>query len=189
MKKKASRRLVAAFIMAAMLVPLMPSGAAFAAPAEEAGEETKVETTQQRASSPVEYTIERHDDSFIENGVVKLSQYYDQVHVLGNSTAVNKMNAVFEQAFKKYDIEAKDYLEAVQTPPLDTQAYNFQRCFETKVTKNSEGQFSVMVSSDWFMGGVHNNGYEGFNFDSRTGEQLKLGDYFRCLNMKQKHIL
>ena len=179
MKKKASRRLTAAFAMAAMLVTLMPSGAAFAAPAEEDGEATKVEITQQRASSPVEYTIERHDDSFIENGVVKLSQYYDQVHVLGNSTAANKMNAVFEQAFKKYDIEAKDYLEAVQTPPLDTQAYNFQRCFEAKVTKNSEGQFSVKVSSDWFMGGVHNNGYEGFNFDSRTGEQLKLGDFFQ----------
>ena len=42
MKKKASRRLTAAFTMAAMLVTLMPSGAAFAAPAEEAGEATKV---------------------------------------------------------------------------------------------------------------------------------------------------
>lgn len=189
MKKKASRRLVAAFTLAAMLVTLMPSGAAFAAPAEEAGEATKVEITQQRASSPVEYTIERHDDSFIENGVVKLSQYYDQVHVLGNSTAANKMNAVFEQAFKKYDIEAKDYLEAVQTPPLDTQAYNFQRCFEAKVTKNSEGQFSVKVSSDWFMGGVHNNGYEGFNFDSRTGEPLSLTDVFQMSEMEtEKYI-
>ena len=179
MKKKASRRLTAAFTMVAMLVTLMPSGAAFAAPAEAKVQATKVETTQQRASSPVEYTIERHDDSLIENGVVKLSQYYDQVHVLGNSTAANKMNAVFEQAFKKYDIEAKDYLEAVQTPPLDTQAYNFQRYFEAKVTKNSEGQFSVKVSSDWFMGGVHNNGYEGFNFDSRTGEPLLLTDVFQ----------
>lgn len=41
MKKKASRRLVAAFTLAAMLVTLMPSGAAFAAPAEEAGEATQ----------------------------------------------------------------------------------------------------------------------------------------------------
>lgn len=44
MKKKASRRLVAAFTLAAMLVTLMPSGAAFAAPAEEAGEATAVTT-------------------------------------------------------------------------------------------------------------------------------------------------
>lgn len=41
MKKKASKRLVAAFTLAAMLVTLMPSGAAFAAPAEEAGEATQ----------------------------------------------------------------------------------------------------------------------------------------------------
>ena len=44
MKKKASRRLVAAFTLAAMLVTLMPSGAAFAAPAEESGEATAVTT-------------------------------------------------------------------------------------------------------------------------------------------------
>ena len=44
MKKKASRRLTAAFVMAAMFVTLMPSGAAFAAPAEESGEATAVTT-------------------------------------------------------------------------------------------------------------------------------------------------
>ena len=52
MKKKVSRRLIAAFTMAAMLVTLMPSGAVFAAPAEKAGEATKVETTPSAGRRP-----------------------------------------------------------------------------------------------------------------------------------------
>lgn len=192
MKKKTSRQLIVAFAVVVILIAFIPSIAAFVTQSEDAVQATKVETTQQRtsaskqrvsasqrgASSLVEYTIERHDDSLEEYGDVKLRQYYDQVHVLGNSTAANKMNAVFEQAFKKYDSSAKDNLAAVQSPPLDTQADHFQNCYEAKVTKNSEGQFSVKISWDWFMGGVHNNGYEGFNFDARTGEPLLLTDVF-----------
>lgn len=41
MKKKASRRLTAAFTMAAMLVPLMPSGAAFATRQRQLGKQLR----------------------------------------------------------------------------------------------------------------------------------------------------
>ena len=53
MKKKASRRLVAAFTLAAMLVTLMPSGAAFAAPAEESGEATQATAVAKAAPKEV----------------------------------------------------------------------------------------------------------------------------------------
>ena len=52
MKKKASRRLTAAFTLAAMLVTLMPSGAAFAAPVEETTTaEEAVQATQATAAA------------------------------------------------------------------------------------------------------------------------------------------
>ena len=139
MKKKASRRLIAAFTMAAMLVTLMPSGAVFAAPAEEAGEATKVETTQQRASSPVEYTIERYDDSFMENGSVKLKQYYDLVQVSGNSDAARKMNEAFKADLNKYVQEVFNCLDLAQKLPPVQDNFYYKNMHDAEVTKNSGG--------------------------------------------------
>lgn len=103
MKKKASRRLVAAFTLAAMLVTLMPSGAAFAAPAEEAGEATKVETTQQRASSPaipedaIPITIQNRNlttgNYVLEDDVVLDAKQYDvtgEVNIYLNGHRISK---------------------------------------------------------------------------------------------------
>lgn len=189
MKKKASRRLVAAFTLAAMLVTLMPSGAAFAAPAEEAGEATKVETTQQRASSPVEYTIKRYDDSLMENGSVKLKQYYDLVQVSGNSDAARKMNEAIKADLNKYVQEVMGCLDLAQKLPPVQDNFYYKNTHDAEVTKNSGGQFSVKVSWDWFMGNLVDNGYVGFNFDSSTGEPLSLTDVFQMSEMEtEKYI-
>lgn len=189
MKKKASRRLTAAFTMAAMLVTLMPSGAAFAAPAEEAGEATKVEITQQRASSPVEYTIKRYDDSLMENGSVKLKQYYDLVQVSGNSDAARKMNEAIKADLNKYVQEVMGCLDLAQKLPPVQDNFYYKNTHDAEVTKNSGGQFSVKISWDWFMGNLVDNGYVGFNFDSSTGEPLSLTDVFQMSEMKtEKYI-
>ena len=75
MKKKASRRLTAAFTMAAMLVTLMPSGAAFAAPAEESGEATQA-TAVAAKTAPKEVAGDTQEAG--KNQYVSYEWDYDQ---------------------------------------------------------------------------------------------------------------
>lgn len=96
MKKKASRRLVAAFTMAAMLVTLMPSGAAFAAPAEAAGE--AVQATQATAAAktaPKEVAGDTQEAG--ENQYVSYEWDYDQEQLIRTVKEIPRYATVVTQ--------------------------------------------------------------------------------------------
>lgn len=94
MKKKASRRLVAAFTMAAMLVTLMPSGAAFAAPAEEAGEATQA-TAVAAKTAPKEVAGDTQEAG--KNQYVSYEWDYDQEQLVRSVKEIPRYATVVTQ--------------------------------------------------------------------------------------------
>lgn len=84
MKKKASRRLTAAFTIAAMLVTLMPSGAAFAAPAEETttAEEAVQATQATAAAKTASKEVAGDTQEAGENQYVSYEWDYDQEQLI-----------------------------------------------------------------------------------------------------------
>lgn len=93
MKKKASRRLVAAFTLAAMLVTLMPSGAAFAAPAEEAGE--AIQATAVAKAAPREVAGDTQEAG--KNQYVSYEWDYDQEQLIRTVKEIPRYATVVTQ--------------------------------------------------------------------------------------------
>ena len=94
MKKKASRRLTAAFTMAAMLVTLMPSGAAFAAPAEESGEATQA-TAVAAKTAPKEVAGDTQEAG--KNQYVSYEWDYDQEQLIRTVKEIPRYATVVTQ--------------------------------------------------------------------------------------------
>ena len=129
------------------------------------------------AADWVDYDIVRNDYSWYQNGNLKLSQYYDQVVVRGNSLQAMNINAVLQGHCDQFIAEAPNRINMTQAhPPRDGDQYFYY--YNTAVTRNSGGIFSVKTRLDWYMGGLSNDAYEGFNFDLNTGEELQLNNLF-----------
>ena len=134
---------------------------------------------KQTMSAEFEYRI--MDGSWYnENGDVLVSHVYEQVVVLDDGEAAEKINRaieddgnafVAEQSFRMYDSEAEmeDY--------LDLAGIEYGGLFHdagAEVTHNGDGIFSIRMSTDWFMGGVFNADYYGMTFDLSSGEKLNV---------------
>lgn len=129
----------------------------------------------------VEYEIRQADGSWYnENGDVLVSHVYEQVVLLGDTEAQEKINEQIREDAEEFvtsssiyiydsDEEMEDYLNMAGMGYGDL----FYDATAT-VTHNGDGIFSIRIGTAWFMGGVFNADYYGMTFDLETGEMLTI---------------
>ena len=128
--------------------------------------------------SSADYSVERHDFSWYENGELKLLQYYDQVVVNDAGAAAQRINSSLQQHYNEFYAEVPDIIARAQdAPPKYTVPY-YRYYYEPEVSANQDGILSVKMGWFWDFGGVNNYGNDGLNFDLNTGETLDLSEIF-----------
>lgn len=120
----------------------------------------------------VEYNIQRQDMSVSNsNGEKMAALYYDLVVLSGSGEGVAKINQALNARYQEY----KTNNQAVTTESLaEASDLPYFNTYDTAVTHNDDGIFSVAFTADWFWGGVHNINYYGKTFDLNSGEELSI---------------
>ena len=141
----------------------------------------KRDDAQPKYTESLEYEFRMMDGTWYnENGDVLVSHVYEQVVILDNTEAAERINAAIEedgrnfvenQSYRLYetDEEMEDYLEIAG---LDYRDLFYDSA--TEVTHNSDGIFSLKMEDSWFMGSVFTLNYFGMTFDMSTGEKLNV---------------
>lgn len=128
--------------------------------------------------SSADYSIERHDFSWYEDGELKLLQYYDQVVVNDAGAAAQRINSSLQQHYNEFYAGVPDNIAQAQEMPPYYPGQYYQYYYEPEVTTNQDGILSVRMGWFWNFGGVNGYGIDGFNFDLNTGEKLDLSEIF-----------
>lgn len=128
--------------------------------------------------SSADYSIERHDFSWYEDGKLQLLQYYDQVVVNDAGAAAQRINSSLQQHYNEFYAGVPDNIAQAQEMPPYYPGQYYQNYYEPEVTANQDGILSVKMGWFWNFGGVNNYGYDGLNFDLNTGEKLDLSEIF-----------
>ena len=129
----------------------------------------------------VEFECRTMDGSWYnENGDVLVSHVYEQVVVLDDSEAVEKINRAIEDDGRAFIdprsisiYESEEELEEF----LELAVLDYGDLFydaSATVTHNGDGILSIRMGTEWFMGGVFNADYYGMTFDLETGEKLNV---------------
>lgn len=125
-----------------------------------------------------DYSIERHDYSWYENGQLKLLHYYDQVVLNATNDQEKAINETIRQHYNAFYLGVPEIIsQAQEMPPYYPDQY-YRYYYEPEVSKNQDGILSVKMDWFWNFGGVSNYGSDGLNFDLNTGTQLNLSDLF-----------
>ena len=82
-------------------------------------------------------------------------------------------DAWIKKRLKKINCENEDFQN-----DADHMSYGgeYSNIYTSKVTYNENGVISIMVSYEWYQGGVADYGCDCYTFDLTTGDQLKLTD-------------
>lgn len=131
-----------------------------------------------QAATKAQYTYKTYDKSKTYKGkksTIKDVEKYKRVILKGDSEAVKKINQVLEEvcdaAVKEMPVDSAEY--AADNLPYDDE---YRNVYTSKVTYNANGVISIMISYEWYQGGVLDYGCTGYTFDLTTGKQLKLTD-------------
>lgn len=139
------------------------------------------EDEEPKQSMAAEFEYRTMDGSWYnENGDVLVSHVYEQVVVLDDGEAAEKINRAIEDDGREFidkrsisvyesEEELEDYLELAELDYGDL----FYDASAT-VTHNGDGILSIRIGTEWFMGGVFNADYYGMTFDLNTGEKLNV---------------
>ena len=128
--------------------------------------------------SSADYSVERHDFSWYEDGKLQLLQYYDQVVVNDAGAAAQRINSSLQQHCNDFYAEVPDNIAQAQEMPPYYPGQYYQYYYEPEVTTNQDGILSVKMGWFWNFGGIDDCGSEEFNFDLNTGETLDLSEIF-----------
>ena len=123
------------------------------------------------------------------DGSVLIEIGYDLVRLPETSKAFSEINeelyddfedfkdSIHEDEFAEYKDIAKSYKSSSGAgewqPYLDTYA--------AEITTLADGYLSVKYTTDWYMGGVHNQNHYGLTFDLNTGDEIDLDDIQQAL--------
>ena len=120
----------------------------------------------------VEYNIQRQDMSISDSNGEKMADlYYDLVVLSGSEEGVTKINRVLDADYQEY----KTNNQSVTAESLSAESYlPFFNTYDTVVTHNEGGIFSVSFAAEWYWGGVHNINFYGKTFDLNSGEELSI---------------
>ena len=86
----------------------------------------------------------------------------------------------WEYLYERHEHQSKDDIEKD-----DKYTYTFT----AEVTENSNKYISVLFTRDWYMGGVSDAGYKTAVFDAKTGNVLKLTDYYHKSDKEVRDIV
>lgn len=125
-----------------------------------------------------DYSIERHDFSWSDNGELKLLHYYDQVVLNEKSDQERKINESLDQHYNTFYAKVPDIVSEAQRVPPHFPGQYYRYYYEPEVSKNQDGILSVAMNWYWNFGGVNNLGTDGLNYDLNTGNELDLSDLF-----------
>ena len=130
------------------------------------------------AASTAQYTYKTYDKSQTYKGkksTIKDVERYKRVVLQGDSDAVKKINQVLE---KLCDEKVKEMPLDNAKNDADNMEYDgeYSNIYTSRVTYNANGVISIVISYEWYQGGVADYGSDGYTFDLTTGEQLKLTD-------------
>ena len=134
--------------------------------------------TKTQAASSAQYTYKTYDKSKTYKGkksTIKDVEKYKRVILKGDSAAVKKINQVLKEAC---DAKVKEMPAGYAKNDADHMSYGgeYSNIYTSKVTYNENGVISIMVSYEWYQGGVADYGCDCYTFDLTTGDQLKLTD-------------
>lgn len=137
------------------------------------GDCTKVD-----AASKAQYTYKTYDKSKTYKGkksTIKDVEKYKRVILKGDSDAVKKINQVLKELC---DAKVNEMPVGYAKNDADNMGYDgeYSNIYTSKVTYNANGVISIMISYEWYQGGVADYGSDCYTFDLTTGEQLKLTD-------------
>lgn len=117
------------------------------------------------------YRIIREDRSGRNyQGQVLISQCYDYVELTADTPAAKKINDVLKPQPHHFMSEEEMEAHIYNMYP----EYPYCNDHSSKVVFSSEQWISVIVSYDWYMGGVANCGQNGYVFDLATGDRVTL---------------
>lgn len=128
--------------------------------------------------SSADYSIERHDFSWYDNGELKLLQYYDQVVVNDAGAAAQRINSSLQQHYNEFYAGVPDIIDRAQNHTPNEAVPYYRYYYEPEVINNQDGILSVRMGWFWNFGGIDFCGSDEFNFDLNTGEKLDLSEIF-----------
>ncbi len=158
---KKARKWINAILVMGLMIGLVP-GEAFAA----------------EYIDSADYSIERHDFSWSENGQLKLLHYYDQIVLNETSDQARNINESLKQHYNVFYAEVPEIVSEAQRVPPHFPGQYFRYYYEPEVSKNQDGILSVAMNWYWNFGGVNNYGTDGLNYDLNTGNKLNLSNLF-----------
>lgn len=79
------------------------------------------------------------------------------------------LDSPWEYVYERHQHQTEEELKSEEK-------YNFT--YTAEVTEYTDQYISVVLTMDWFMGGVNDIGYKNYTFDAKTGELLKLSDIY-----------
>lgn len=153
---------------------------------EEVSQEAEQTENDSDFIDSVEYTVERTDYSiYNDNGEPLIYLYYDAIQIKDDIPNKDDINAAIvrycENVFERNG-GIESLLENAKSP-LCTVESPFECTVSSEVTNNSEGIFSIIMTTHWYMGGVFDYGYGCFTYDLNEGKAVEISS---LLNMSEE---
>ena len=132
------------------------------------------------AAEKLSYTFNKLDRSFsIDEG--SMSNYYNYPVFEGDTAGIKKINAALVKEAENHvaksgytEAELKEFI--VADYKNNGSKANYFNAANTKVMLNNGKTVSIMVTTEWYAGGVANGDFFGLTFNVNTGKKLKVAD-------------
>ena len=108
-------------------------------------------------------------------GKIKVESYYEKVVLKGNSKAVKKINKAIQKDCKTF-LKNSDSLVKYAKADKKTKKYadTYLNTAGSRVSYNDKGIISIVMTVNWYAGGVGNVDAYGMTFDLKTGKKITL---------------
>ena len=132
-----------------------------------------------RTEAATKYKIVREDRSktYKKKGKCKAAVHFDRIVLKGNTAAIKKIN-------KQIKEESIRFLEGAQESGIYENAKYVAKCgaenevfyytATSEVMYDKKNVISIVISTDWYAGGVGNTESYGLTFSLKSGKLLKL---------------
>lgn len=116
------------------------------------------------------------DKSYYDDGKLRVLYTYDRIVLSTPSPELDAINSFVRSDSDQFLSKlGTDDLASYAQSPIIGDGY-FYYTAKAAVTNNSHNIFSICITTDWMMGGVHNRDYYGLNYDMRSGQAIDLCD-------------
>lgn len=137
------------------------------------------------AATKAQYYTKTYNYSKTYKGTctIKDVEKYERIILKGNSDAVKKINSTLKKAWKG-TVKHMPAGYAKNDCNYGTTDMTYINKFTSRVTYNKNNVISIVISNQWFQGGVADYGMDCYTFSLKTGKLLKLKDVCGSSNAK-----